>query len=392
MSLCDIGLHARHTTVWALGMGFVAAAFTADLANGSVVAAWNLNGVNPAQSTLFNATTGTGTIDFSGFGAGATVLQGTTLGGQTGELAGDSLAALGTISNNSSMRVDFQTVGYLDLVLNFATRRSATGAAANRVEYWTASGWVTAAKFTSNATAWELVSLKLAAGDFLANGSASLRFVVDGATGSTGSIRFDNIDFEWDQTIFEAESGSVPRQPQETATAGGDQQSAATNSITLGMPRRPAEPTVEPMKAQRWLCLPDPGTWSARSSAVQAHVATLRAAGQTTAGFQGLMRDGERRLLIVPFRAMDGAPPFAPPADWDVREIPSGRALVVYPPHGDFSERTKVGEAMLQNAIAALQLTATGPALAQPYLHLDEAEPDAAALAAPVVRISVLVQ
>ncbi len=206
------------------------------------------------------------------------------------------------------------------------------------------------------------------------------------------SIRFDNIDFEWDQTIFEAESGSVPRQPQETATAGGDQQSAATNSITLGMPRRPAEPTVEPMKAQRWLCLPDPGTWSARSSAVQAHVATLRAAGQTTAGFQGLMRDGERRLLIVPFRAMDGAPPFAPPADWDVREIPSGRALVVYPPHGDFSERTKVGEAMLQNAIAALQLTATGPALAQPYLHLDEAEPDAAALAAPVVRISVLVQ
>ena len=193
MSLCDIGLHARHTTVWALGMGFVAAAFTADLANGSVVAAWNLNGVNPAQSTLFNATTGTGTIDFSGFGAGATVLQGTTLGGQTGELAGDSLAALGTISNNSSMRVDFQTVGYLDLVLNFATRRSATGAAANRVEYWTASGWVTAAKFTSNATAWELVSLKLAAGDFLANGSASLRFVVDGATGSTGSIRFDNI-------------------------------------------------------------------------------------------------------------------------------------------------------------------------------------------------------
>jgi MYXO-CTERM domain-containing protein len=89
--------------------------------------------------------------------------------------------------------VDFQTVGYLDLVLSFATRRSATGAAANRVEYWTASGWVTAAKFTSNATAWELVSLKLAAGDFLANGSASLRFVVDGATGSTGSIRFDNI-------------------------------------------------------------------------------------------------------------------------------------------------------------------------------------------------------
>jgi MYXO-CTERM domain-containing protein len=38
-----------------------------------------------------------------------------------------------------------------------------------------------------------LVSLKLAAADFLENGSASLRFVVDGASGSTGSIRFDNI-------------------------------------------------------------------------------------------------------------------------------------------------------------------------------------------------------
>ena len=136
-------------------------------AQGAVIAAWNLNGVDPLQTTVFAATTGAGTLDFSGLGASASALQGTALGAQKGELAGESLAVVGTLGNGTSMRLDFETFGYRDLTLSFATRRSATGASANRIEYWSGFTWLTAAEFTSNATAWEVVTVKLAAQDFL---------------------------------------------------------------------------------------------------------------------------------------------------------------------------------------------------------------------------------
>lgn len=165
----------------------------ADGAQGAVIAAWNLNGVDPLQTTVFAATTGAGTLDFSGLGASASALQGTALGAQKGELAGESLAVVGTLGNGTSMRLDFETFGYRDLTLSFATRRSATGASANRIEYWSGFTWLTAAEFTSNATAWEVVTVKLAAQDFLEKGFASLRFVIDGATSSSGSVRFDNL-------------------------------------------------------------------------------------------------------------------------------------------------------------------------------------------------------
>jgi MYXO-CTERM domain-containing protein len=175
------------------GVGVLAALAIAVGANGAVIAAWNLNGVDPLQNTVFGATTGAGTLDFSGLGASASTLQGTVLGAQKGELAGEALAVVGTLGNGTSMRLDFETFGYRDLTLSFATRRSATGASANRIEYWSGFTWLTAAEFTSNATTWEVVTVKLATADFLEKGYASLRFVLDGATSGSGSLRFDNI-------------------------------------------------------------------------------------------------------------------------------------------------------------------------------------------------------
>lgn len=162
-------------------------------AEAAIVAGWNLNGIDPTQNTVVGASAGAGSLDFGGLGATASVLQGTTLGALKGELAGDSLVAIGTLANQTSFRVDFDRTGFDGLVLSFATRRSATGASMNRVECWTGLAWETVASFGSNASAWELVTVKLSALDASDGGYASIRFVLDGATSSSGSLRFDNI-------------------------------------------------------------------------------------------------------------------------------------------------------------------------------------------------------
>lgn len=162
-------------------------------AQAAVVASWNLNGIDPLQNTVVGASTGVGTLDFGGLGATASVLQGTTLGALKGEVAGDALAAIGTLANGTSMRLDFATAGYQNLVVSFATRRSATGASSNRLECWTGLAWETVFSFASNATTWELLSVNLAPMPAFDGGYASMRFVIDGATSSSGSLRFDNI-------------------------------------------------------------------------------------------------------------------------------------------------------------------------------------------------------
>ena len=167
-------------------------------ARATVVASWNMNGIDPLQQTVYAANSGTGTLDFGGLGSSASVLQGTTLGATKGELAGDALAAIGTLANATSFRLDFgstdfATSGFSDLMLSFATRRSATGPSMNRVEYWSGLGWMTALEFSSNATAWQVTTVKFTAAQLLSGGFGSLRFVLDGATSTSGSIRFDNI-------------------------------------------------------------------------------------------------------------------------------------------------------------------------------------------------------
>ena len=184
------GIRGRCAFVLAVACGVAGVGARAQAA---LVASWNLNGIDPLQSTVVGASAGVGTLDFGGLGATASVLQGTTLGALKGEVAGDALAAIGALANGTSMRLDFATAGYQNLVLNFATRRSATGASSNRLECWTGLAWETVFSFSSNASTWELLTVKLAPIPAFDGGYASMRFVIDGATSSSGSLRFDNI-------------------------------------------------------------------------------------------------------------------------------------------------------------------------------------------------------
>ena len=191
------------------------------------------------------------------------------------------------------------------------------------------------------------------------------------------TIRFDAVDFAWDETMFEA-----------AVVAASEEKP----SLIVGAPQHPTEPVLEPARAARWLCATDPGSWEARAALAQQWTATLREAGQSVAGFCGLARDGDRELFIIPFRAAAGAEPWTPPSGVEVREAAATRALAVYPPTGSFDERRATGLAQLQRAIQDRGLTAASVVIAQPFLHLDEAVPDAGALKSPVVRVAVLLR
>jgi MYXO-CTERM domain-containing protein len=159
-----------------------------------VIGSWNLNGPEIGAGPMA-ASTGSGMLDATAFGDSLTVMQGTLVGAQPGETAGNGLAVVGTAGNGLAMRFDFVDLSAFSgdgLTLQFATRRSSTGFSMNRIEYWKGLSWFALAEFTPSTTAWELKTFDLAAAASAVSGPLALRIVVDGATGSTGSIRFDN--------------------------------------------------------------------------------------------------------------------------------------------------------------------------------------------------------
>jgi MYXO-CTERM domain-containing protein len=163
-------------------------------AGADVIGSWNLNGPEIGAGPMA-ASTGSGMLDATAFGDSLTVMQGTLVGAQPGETAGNGLAVVGTAGNGLAMRFDFVDLSAFSgdgLTLQFATRRSSTGFSMNRIEYWKGLSWFALAEFTPSTTAWELKTFDLAAAASAVSGPLALRIVVDGATGSTGSIRFDN--------------------------------------------------------------------------------------------------------------------------------------------------------------------------------------------------------
>lgn len=132
-----------------------------------------------------------------------------------------------------------------------------------------------------------------------------------------------------------------------------------------------------------------PGGWAARAAAFAPLYAELERQNQRSAGFPMLFADGERPLLAAPFRQRPGGPSFTPPTGWEVRAWPDQELLVVYPPEGDFAARRDEGVRQLRDALASTGRRAAGPIVVQPFLHLQDGEPTAAKLTAPVVRCSV---
>ncbi|MDZ4829086.1 MAG: PEP-CTERM sorting domain-containing protein [Phycisphaerae bacterium] len=182
-------------------LGTVIATGIANSAGAEMVGYWHCNGVDPDVSTVVAASLGSGTLDFTSFGTGATIFAGTDVNGQPGVIAGDSIGLSGSSHNGSYAQIDLSTVGFADLALSFAARRSATGFGNDHVEALIGGAWTTVASFNPSTTAWGTISIDLAALNSLENGSASLRLYFDGATSGSGTVRFDNLTVTGTATV-----------------------------------------------------------------------------------------------------------------------------------------------------------------------------------------------
>jgi MYXO-CTERM domain-containing protein len=182
---------ARAAALASAGAGLACAT----LAHGEVIAAWNMNGFVPGSAGTIAASTGIGSVDLTSFGDGVGTLLGTTLGALEGDIAGESLSIAGNGYNGMALTFGFDASMHRDLSVSFAVRRSSTGFATNRIEWWAGSKWMTLATFGASTTTWDLRSFDFSAVDAMDGQYGLFRFVLDGATGSTGSIRFDNVAF-----------------------------------------------------------------------------------------------------------------------------------------------------------------------------------------------------
>lgn len=174
----------------------VACALSAGMSCGAgagVVGYWDCNGFDPAVSMNLTATAGSGTLNVSSFGDGASSFGGTELNAMEGIDPGDAVGLSGSSHNGAYAQIDTSTAGMVDLNLSFAIRRSGTGFGTNSVQALIGGNWTSVATFTASSTAWSVVAIDLSAIDALENGLASIRLVFDGATSGSGTVRFDNV-------------------------------------------------------------------------------------------------------------------------------------------------------------------------------------------------------
>jgi hypothetical protein len=148
---------------------------------------------DPSEGSLFGtngSSSQSPTHNFGGF-------SGTTLNGRPGEVAGDSLAIIGSENEGHYFLLELDDA-ITDAVLTYATRGTATGFNYHQIAYSTDNGatWLDLALLNSNQTpTWQTFTVDI--GDVFANTygheSNLIRISVVGGGGSNGNNRFDNV-------------------------------------------------------------------------------------------------------------------------------------------------------------------------------------------------------
>lgn len=182
-------------------------ALTTLSSHAALVAYWNFNDLSIGSSsapgsggvpTSIVATQGSGTLDLGNWGGTVNDYAGSTLNAEGADPAGNSLsliAASGTTGNGTFLTLQVSLSGLANPLLEFATQGTATGFTSNQLA-WSVDG----STFTDFGSAYDapdsyaLQSFDLSTVDALDHAaSAWLRLTFDGATGTTGNNRLDNL-------------------------------------------------------------------------------------------------------------------------------------------------------------------------------------------------------
>jgi MYXO-CTERM domain-containing protein len=178
---------------WPMVVSCAALVLATNCAQADVVSYWHFNGFDPANGAIVAASTGTGTVNCTSFGTGLTSFGGTDVNAPDGIVAGDSLGLTGSSHNGAIAEISLSTVGFGDLTVSFAARRSTTGFGNDRLEALVNGAWTLVSAFNPSTTAWTTHTFDLSSLNGLENGIASLRLVFDGASSGSGTVRFDNL-------------------------------------------------------------------------------------------------------------------------------------------------------------------------------------------------------
>jgi hypothetical protein len=200
-------------------------------------------------------------------------------------------------------------------------------------------------------------------------------------------VQFNFGKIDWDPGFFASPTAAK-------SDSGGKSDSKSLMRITPGAvpENRSPVPVLDEAKATRWVCIADPGNWAARVAAYRPVHSELERQRQQIAGFPIFWREEDKPWIAAPFRQRPNGPALQAPKDWQLREVPAGRVLQVWPPAESLEEKLASGERLLREALQTQRLSPAGPILTQYYLHLEEGEPPPEKLATAVVRMAVAVR
>jgi len=175
--------------------------------HGALVAYWNFNDLSIASAdspgsggvpASLSATQGNGTLHLSAWLGTVDDFSGSSTNALNSDPAEESLSLIagsGTAGNGSSITLQVSLAGMTDPTLSFVTQGTATGFSSNQLA-WSLNG----TDFTdfgasySPAASYSLQSFDLSSVNAV-DGASNLwlRLTFDGASGSTGNNRIDNI-------------------------------------------------------------------------------------------------------------------------------------------------------------------------------------------------------
>ena len=195
-------------------------------------------------------------------------------------------------------------------------------------------------------------------------------------------------DVDWAPDFF-----APPAATKGESAVKGERGQRNVMPVPGAVPESRSEIPVEgELKATRWVCIADPGNWAARVAAYQPVHAELERQKQLIAGFPIFWQEESKAWLAVPFRQRANGPALEAPKNWQLREVPAGPCLQVWPPGQSLEEKVAAGERLLREALQTQRRPVAGPILTQYYLHLEDGEPSPEKLACPVVRMAVAVR
>ena len=172
--------------------------FTVLLGGQTTIHCWDFNGTTPFSSPINtnNRVTGDGTITFTV--ASPSDFTGSTTNACSGSSSGDAFSPVGTTNNGTTMTLSFSTLGFEDIMLSFAARKTSTGFSNNTLEYST-NGGGTFTEFPSGSPFNPSTSFSLETFDLSSittadnNSNFQIRITFNGATSGSGNNRYDNI-------------------------------------------------------------------------------------------------------------------------------------------------------------------------------------------------------